>query len=120
MPRVSDESWGTYGQYRHPGAWAAVVAEERSRQSESVSQYLDDPREFLTLSDAEAKVLRAKAVRDAGALFAQRHQNPQPITVSRAVLRCLRLPNDLPMLEDRSIHWYTVHPDDTIEAADAP
>ncbi|AMU65599.1 hypothetical protein [Mycobacteroides abscessus] len=74
---------------------------------------------FLTLSEAEAKVLKAKAVRDAGALFAQRHQNIQPITVSRAVLRCLRLPNDLPML-DRSIHWYTVHPDDTIEAADAP
>lgn len=75
---------------------------------------------FLTLSDAEAKVLKAKAVRDAGALFAQRHQDPQPITVSRAVLRCLRLPNDLPMLADRSIHWYAVHPDDTIEAADAP
>lgn len=115
MPRVSDDSWGLHGRFHRPGAWAAVVSEERSRQSESVSQYLDDPRQFLTLSDAEAKVLKAKAVRDAGAFLAQRHQNPQPITVSRAVLRCLRLPNDLPMLEDRNVHEYTVYPDDTIE-----
>ncbi|SHS37368.1 Uncharacterised protein [Mycobacteroides abscessus subsp. abscessus] len=120
MPRVSDESWGTYAQHHHPGAWAAVVAAERSRQANSLQPYISDPRELFLLSDAEIAVLQERSKKDAEALFTQRHKERQPITVSRAVLRCLRLPNDLPMLRDRDVHKYTVHPDDTIEAADAP
>ncbi|WP_286151013.1 hypothetical protein [Mycobacterium sp. 96-892] len=92
---------------------------DRSRQADSIEPYISDPREIFILSDAEVRALTARAVRDADALFAQRHKERQPVTVSRAVLRCLRLPNDLPMLEDRSVHKYTVHPDDTIEAAGA-
>lgn len=115
MPRVSDESWGTYGRIHHPGAWAAVVADERSRQADSIQPYISDPREIFILSDAEVRTLTARAVKDADALFAQRRKERLPITVSRAVLRCLRLPNDLPMVRDRSVRAFTVHPDDTIE-----
>lgn len=120
VPRVSDDDEAGVGpSFYQPGVWAATVLELKRRQAVSVEPYLEDPRMVLALPPGKHVELRARAVADAEAVFAERYASREPVTVDLAVLRGI-VPNEM-LFRDRSIHWCTVHSDDgVISSANTP
>ncbi len=99
-----------------PGAWSGVIREMRDRAADSGWQYLDDPRQLLTLSAAEYGVLAERARSDAEESYAQRLAAREPVTVGYVVLRGLA-PKEF-LRQERYTKRFMVYPDDTIEPAE--
>jgi hypothetical protein len=114
VPRISDDDVAADGSGFHvAGVWRKALRELRNVESTSVYRYLDDPRLVLSLDPDEYLALLERARSDAGDRHTVRLAAGEPVSVSRAVLRCV-VPKDAPVLEDRSLSRFTVHPDDSV------
>lgn len=67
------------------------------------------------MDDADLRELKTRAAREANARYAAAVEAQEPVAAKRAELRGV-LPASSPVLaNDRSVHTFTVYPDDTIE-----
>jgi hypothetical protein len=108
MPRVED-SGGVGGGYRLPGVYQALTDWAR----ESAAQ--PDPRERLR-PDFDPQAPQEPDPHSFALPILNRLEAGRPVTVPRWMIggHSIPAPKDVPMLRDRTMTRFTVHPDDTI------
>jgi hypothetical protein len=115
VPRVSDDDAGDDFGFHVPGVWERVLREIHRRDAESVIRFLpgEDPRAIWTIEDEELAELQVRARREADNWLKSTKAAREPVVVSRGVMRVV-VSKDSPVLEDRSVHRFTVNPDDAV------
>jgi hypothetical protein len=117
VPRVSDDDAGDDFGFHISGVWERVLREIHRRDADSVIRFLPnkDPRAIWTIDDERLELLQVRAQEEADAWLASTRAGKDPVLVSKAVLRSV-VPKDSPVLEDRSVHLFTVSAEDLIVA----